>query len=271
MTTTTSPVTKTNAPLPIPFDAPLANPSPIGLYAVTAWTDETGPPRWLMSGVQVRRFNCGLDDAFGVWPHGWCDDPGDDIKTGVRPDDPDPFNPVTVWAFDECDLTEASRNEVDTRVQQIIRLRESFAVEAVFGSTLTSRTTPEETGNVAEAVAWLDTELAKTGLVGYVHAAPWVATLAQEYQLIVRSGGTMKTPLGNIWVFGAGYTDSLGEMIVATTQPYGWRDQVVVRPTMDLPVNTYAAVAERSVVMGVECVIAAAQVPQAGLQEEIDA
>ena len=31
--------------LPVRFDAPLLNPAPQGLYAVTQWTDETTPAR----------------------------------------------------------------------------------------------------------------------------------------------------------------------------------------------------------------------------------
>lgn len=37
------------------FTAPLTNPSPQGLYPATMWNEETGPTRWLDSGVEVRR------------------------------------------------------------------------------------------------------------------------------------------------------------------------------------------------------------------------
>lgn len=67
---------------PVRFEAPLVNPSPGGLYGVTAWSIDETVPRWLASGVQVRPHNYGGESAFGVWAADWCDDEPGDLKAG---------------------------------------------------------------------------------------------------------------------------------------------------------------------------------------------
>ena len=90
-------------------------------------------PDLLGSWPTVFRFDRGTTAARTplAWNAPWCGEPGsdDEVKDGVRPDmDPEPFYPVTVWAYDECDLTAPSRDEVVARVQQILRLEEQTAV-----------------------------------------------------------------------------------------------------------------------------------------------
>ena len=76
---------------PVEFEAPLVNPSPSGLFAATTWTDDE-VPRWLAGGVRVRLHNYSGEDAFGIWAADWCPDPdSDELKTGTRPDVPDPL------------------------------------------------------------------------------------------------------------------------------------------------------------------------------------
>jgi hypothetical protein len=111
------------------WEAPLVNPSPSGLYTATSWVEVSGPSRFLGQGVRIRTHNYGGEDAFGVWDAEWCVDPDGQIKTGERPGFLDPFAPLTVWAYDECDLTEQSHSEILERVQQNLRLLEQTAVE----------------------------------------------------------------------------------------------------------------------------------------------
>jgi hypothetical protein len=111
------------------WDAPLANPSPSGLYTATSWTEVTGPSRFLGQGVRFRSHNYGGENAFGVWDAQWCVDPDGQLKEGERPGFLDPFAPITVWAYDECDLTEQTRTDILERVQQNLRLLEQTAVE----------------------------------------------------------------------------------------------------------------------------------------------
>jgi len=71
------------------------------------------------------------------------------------------------------------------------------------------------------------------------------------------------TPLGHIWVIGGGYVDGLVNSIVVTSKPYGWRDEPTTKAALsDDPKrrNLYAAVTERTVAIGYEAVIAAAQI-----------
>lgn len=249
--------------LPVIYDAPLLNPSPHGLYAAAVWTDETGPTRFLADGVQIRPWNYGGEDAFGVWNAPWCGEPGsdDEVKDGVRPDmDPEPFYPVTVWAYDECDLTAPSRDEVVARVQQILRLEEQTAVEQSFaGRLLDDATTIETRETYYEAVAYLEGELAKTNTTGMVHVSAGTASLLGG-DLVFPIAGGFRTLLGHRYVFGGGYVDGLDDVLVATSQVYGWRDTVQVRMDIKSESNVFAAVAERSVVLGYEKLVAAVQV-----------
>lgn len=46
----------------------------------------------------------------------------------------------------------------------------------------------------------------------------------------------------------------------ATSAPYGWRDEPQVRTAIDERANTFAAVAERTVLVGYEALVAAVQI-----------
>lgn len=246
------------------FDVPLVNPSPNGLFAATQWRDETGPLRWLPAGVAFRVFNYGGEDAHGVWTADWCAseadlDPVTDLKTGERPEFPDPFLAFTSWAYDECDLTSESRAEVRTRAEQTLRLQEQVSVERKFADRLLADAgTPQQVSSVKLAVSYLEAELAKTNTVGQLHiGAQWVA---QEVGMFKASGSALKSPLGHTWVVGGGYVDGLDNVVVATSPTYGWRGPISVQDAMKLEHNKFAAVAERSLVVGVEAVVAAAQI-----------
>jgi hypothetical protein len=256
---------------PVQFDAPLVNPSPTGLFAATQWTDfgEGSPLRWLPSGVDVRVYNFGGDDAFGVWTADWNAAESDlgegDLKAGVRPEFPDTFLPLTTYGFDECDITAPSRDEIRTRAAQVHRIQEANAVETQVGERLLDDApTPTSVASILAAVSHLEGVLAATNTLGFIHAgAQWAASAAQA-QLIVRSGSTLRTPLGHTWVFGGGYVDTLDRTFVASSQPFGWRGPVVVRDALDYHLNRFVAVAERSLVIGYETVVGAAAVAAGG-------
>lgn len=249
---------------PIVFDAPLVNPAPNGLLAVTSWQPQDGPLRWL-AGMDVTVFNYGGAGAFGVWNADWCattDDLGPgDVKTGERPEMPDTFAALTTWAYDECDLTKASQAEVRTRAEQIHRLQEPNAAETAFAARLLGDAgTPGTAGHITAAVAWLEAALARTNTVGVIHAGAQWAAPAAEAGLIVRSGAGFKTPLGNTWVFGGGYVDALDDVLVASSPVFGWRGEVDMREVPVPERNRFAVVAERSMVLGYETVVGAVSV-----------
>jgi len=249
----------------VQFEAPLVNPAPLGLYAVTSWTEEDGPLRWLDGGVQIRPHNYGGEDAVGRWQASWCAGVADltetDLKTGVRPDIPDPFEAVTIWAYDQCDLTAPSRDEVRTRAAQNLRLQEQVMVEqAVATRLLLDAGVPAPAADLVEAVSNLEAAMSLTCTQGYIHASASWAAQAQRYNLIRSSGGVMVTPLGHRWVFGGGYVEALGDTLVATSPTFGWRSAATVRETIEARYNEFIAIAERSVVVGYEAAVGAAQI-----------
>lgn len=246
---------------PTRFQAPLINPAPDGLYAATRWT-EIGPgePSRHLNGVEVKGSNYGGDNAFGVWEGHYCSAPQPgQKKEGERPEILDPFDPVTVWAYDECDLTAPSQREVELRAAQIMRLEEQVAVEREVGNRLLlDAGTPETAATLKLAVGYLEGRMAQTNTVGYFHAgAQWAS---QEFGLVIKSGTRWTSPLGHVWIFGGGYVEGLANTIVATSQPFGWRDQVALRTAIDERTNTFAAIAERTVLVGYEALVAAVTV-----------
>ncbi|MCF6386540.1 hypothetical protein L2K20_06115 [Mycobacterium sp. MBM] len=254
---------------PVRFDAPLVNPAPGGLFYATQWQDTEAPPRWLPAGVEVRPFNYGLDVAgFGVWAADWDAvhselDPEDDAKRpGERPQALPVFAAITTWAADESDATAASQAEVRLRVQQICRLKEPLAVEVEFAARmLDDAGTPDTAEDIVGAVAHLESLFADANTTGFVHASPmWAASVAQA-NLLVRTGAGFTTPLGHRWVFGGGYKAPLGDTLVATSQPFGWRGPVSAWEGFPPEqMNRFRAIAERSLVVGYEATVGAVTV-----------
>jgi hypothetical protein len=250
---------------PVYFEAPLVAPTSPGLYGATNWTEEDGPLRWLDGGVQVRPHNYGGESAVGRWQASWCAGVADltetDLKTGVRPAIPDPFEAITVWAYDECDLTAPSRDEVRTRAAQNLRLMEQPMVEqAVATRLLADAGAPAPAADLVEAVGTLEAAMSLTCTQGYIHASAGLAATAQRFGLIRSSGGVMVTPLGHRWVFGGGYVEALGDTLVATSPTFGWRSATTVRETIKAEYNEFVAIAERAVLVGYEKCVAAATI-----------
>lgn len=249
------------------FAAPPVNPTAFGLYAVTEWQPSPQGGDRFLNGVEIRSTgNYGGDQAFGVWTGAWCGDPTPgQTKEGDRPANLDPFEAMTVWAYDECDLTEPSRREVEDRAKQILRLEEQVAVERQFAERLkldaADLGAAQTAASLKAAVGYLEGAMALTNTIGYFHVgAQWAS---QEYGLFLKSGTRWVSPLGHVWVVGGGYVEGLDDMIVATSQPFGWRDNPTTRTAIDERHNVYAAVAERSVTIGYEECIAAVTITAA--------
>lgn len=188
----------------------------------------------------------------------------DETKFGTRPPDLDPFDPITVWSYAECDMTEPSRIQTQARAQQILRLEEQTDVEREFAARLLldANDLPGSIQTVADlrlAVGYLEAQMALTNTLGYFHVgAQWAAVGAGAVGLVIKSGTRWVSPLGHIWVIGGGYVDGLDSTIVATSQPFGWRSDVFVQTALDTQYHdVFAAVAERSVLVGYEHCISA--------------
>lgn len=249
--------------LPVVFDAPLVNPSPTGLFNGVQWFEDDAPLRWLGSGVEVRVFNYGGEDSYGVWQADPFDLTADlereDVKAaGPLPVSPDVFQPFTSWAADACDLTQGSQAEVQTRAQQILRLQEQTAVEEVFAARLLADTGPAVSGgDLVDGLGFLEGLLAETNTVGAIHASAQLAAAAAHAGLVRYSGTKMLTPMGHQWVFGGGYVAGLGDRLVASSPVFGWRGEVSVRTAIKSEWNLFYAVAERSLALGYEAAVGA--------------
>jgi hypothetical protein len=238
---------------------PPALPAPRGVFDVVTWLQNGTLPARFLSGMAIRQSNVGLSDQLGVWGADWCGDPGDESKVKQRP----PavlaeVDPITVYGWDanQCgDLTEASRDEVRARAQQVMVRGEQSAVErSLAGRFLADAPSAGSVSSVTEAVAVLEAELARAGVTGYLHASPkWAAYLAAAPHLT--DGG--RSPSGHRWVFGGGYVDGLGDTVVATTDLFGWRGPVEVRDSVTPERNEYVVLVERSLLIAYEAAVAA--------------
>ncbi|KAA1431095.1 MULTISPECIES: hypothetical protein [Mycolicibacter] len=255
------PVQTYDHPLPLHFEAPPVNPTAFGLYTSTAWTEiGADQPSRHLHGVEVRGNSYPNGQSAGVWNAPWCGDPAPgQLKQGHRPDILDAFEPMVLWAADECDLTAPSRAEVIANAAQILRLEEQVMAEREFAERLkldaADLGTPQTAASFKQAVGYLEAAAALTNTLTFFHAgAQWAS---QEFGLVLKSGTRWTSPLGHVWIFGGGYVEGLENMIVATSQPYGWRDEPQVRTTMATGDNLFVAIAERTVVIGYEAAIAA--------------
>lgn len=268
----------TTALAPVEFIPPLVQPfHPHGLDAVTRW-DETSSAqaaRWLPSGVQIRQRSHRDPGAFGVWGAPWCVgvedlDPEDDVKTGPPPedDDPDPFEAMTVWAFDR--LQECGNLSADDRAQTVERARHTFALKEpiaveteLAARMLADAPSPTDVDDIVAAVGHLEQTFAAAGTVGLIHARAGLLAVAEDRRMIMRDPaepGILRTPMGLRWVFGAGYATPLGDKLIGTSQTYGWRDEIEVREAIQYEANQFIAIAERSVVVGYEALIGAVEI-----------
>ncbi|AGT12750.1 major capsid pentamer protein [Mycobacterium phage Phelemich] len=255
--------------LPLQFEPPLQNPSPYGLFAATAWQvpaevgDSTeGDAVRHLNGVDFRPVgNYGGEGQSGIWPNDSCatgtePTPGL-IKEGLRAAGLPTFDPIVVWAYDECDLTEPSRAEVRERAAQVLRLEEQVDVERELAARMLADAgvISQTAVTLAQAIGYLEAQLALTSTLGFIHiGAQWVA---QDMDLFLKAGTAYKSPLGHTYVIGGGYVDGLENSIVATSPVYGWRDEPTIREAIEERHNTFVAVAERTVLVGYEHLVAA--------------
>lgn len=247
--------------LPVDYDAPPVNPIGVGLYSAATILDETGPSRFLSAGVEIRPRNCAT--GWGTWAADPCADPTPDaLKSGDRPTPGEPFEPLVIWGYDECGPLE-DFTAYEERALQNARLHEQGLAESHFGARLAAdATSPAATADLVAAVGELETALGEAGFYGVIHASTRYAAVAAQANLIIRTSGSpiLRTPLGHTWAFGAGYDTTLDTTLVATGPVTVWRDPLVVRSALDERHNIKAAIAERGLVIGYECLVASASI-----------
>jgi hypothetical protein len=193
-------------------------------------------------------------------------------KQGERPEDGDPFPPITAWGADECGPGRDSEAEQIVRAQQNLKLLEPIAVERELAERMLADAAANSAiatrSRLASGIAYLEGLLAETGTVGIIHAsAQWAAIAANQQLLPYQQTVGLKTRLGHQFAFGGGYVDGLGLTLVATSAVYGWRDTVMVRTAMSSSPydNRVIAIAERSVCVAYEELIGAVTIPSTEL------
>lgn len=257
--TTFAATTTANAPLPQLYVPPLRGAAPGGLWYSVPWVEDDGA-HWSVAGKLFRSSvtgNYAGELASGVWNADWCGEPGSgdpQLKTGVRADDPEAFLPITTWAFDSCDLTEASRAEVQSRVQQIFRVREPLMVAREFAYRLLADAgAATAVTDLVDAVAEVESVFADHNATGVVHVSPRLLTHLAAALVVSRSGGGWVTPSGHTVIADGGYAPVLGDTtLVLTSAVYGWRSAVQVRQIPVPEENRTVAIAERTVLLGYE-------------------
>lgn len=246
---------------PIRYDAQPVPPAGFGLYAA-ANIIETGTTRRHIGGAIVRPYNC--DEGFGTYPALMCDpDETPPVKAALRAVDSETFEPVVVWAADEC-APDSTEEEVMARARQNLALHEQLIVESAFATRLLADAgAPTVVASLEEGIGVLEEFLGEQGYNGYIHAARRWAVGAGNLSALNGSGALLRTKLQNTWVFGGGYSDTLGDTLVATGPLFIWRDtpfeQVVTTGSSPVPEhnNSVYAMTERMVVVAYECAIAA--------------
>lgn len=254
-------------PMPaVDYEAPAVNPAGLGLYEAATLINSSRPSR-ILAGVNIRPFNC--SDSVGTWDIDPCADPGENRKEGDRLPPGATFLPTQIWAYDECDLVETD-DQSAARAQQTLRLQEPILVESYFGARLLADAealpgTIPTAASLAEGIGVLEEALGETGYSGYIHSSRRFAAAASQYRWDNQTGAVLKTPLRNTWVFGGGYGSVLENTLIATGPVFVWRDELTSKTVIDPRINRKATVAERTVLVGYECIVAAVTIdPGAG-------
>lgn len=248
---------------PVDYVPPPLTPAGNGLYAAATITEVTGPARQL-GGVRIWPYNC--DQGYGTYSAELCSDDEPAIKAAQDRPGPLEFEPVVVWAADEC-RPDQTETEVLARAVHSRALHEPLLVESAFAVRLLADAgAPTVVPDIATAIGMLEEFLGEQGYQGAIHAARRWAAPASFYRWGSETGPVLRSPLGHRYVFGGGYADTLGTTLVATGPLYVWRgepfEQVVttgnhVEPELN---NTVYGLSERVVVVGYECAIMAVTV-----------
>lgn len=241
------------------WDPPQVSPAPSGLFAAVSWTEQgNGPLRWLGDGgLQVRTINYGFEANVRTWTEEPFElSPSQSKNYADRPEYLPPFLGTTVFASDGCGLrnvnqVEARRNASAWLARQApVQVAETFA-----GRLLDDAGTPSTAASILSAIGALESSLAQSNSLGFIHLNPLWAVALARYQLIIRSGSTLRSPLGHTYVFDGGYVNGLGDTLVATSQVYGWRGSEQDKESWDHRTNQFIAVAEQSFLLSYEDVI----------------
>lgn len=244
------------------FDPKVLPPFPRGLYEFVDWVQDGGEARFIREdGLVIRPQNFPSADEYGTLVQEFCEQPAEPLIAD-RPDidDLDVWSHASVWysSQNQClDLRPEGQQEARDRVLGNFLRLEPLGTETAFATRLLALAgAPVAATNLKDAIGQLTDAAAALG-VGevYIHARPYWAV--QEYGLFTSD---MKTVLGAQLVVGGGYVNVLGNVLVATTPVYGWRSEQLVTESLEPKENLLYSLAQRSVLLGVEKIIAAVEI-----------
>lgn len=232
--------------------------------------------RWDISGVEFPSEACA--NSVAVWPAA-CSDTAPPAEKEIG-DNADYLGavPFIVYAAKRCKGITPTDAEAEARRR--LALGEGRAIERAFWSggagmspSLVDATDPlilPAADNLVAAVAELELALASNyDGVGVIHAPRNVGIWAATAGLAKPDGPVMRTPLGTMWSFGAGYDGTTGpagetdapagsSWLFATGAISRWRSEPVVNPggwaALNTTTNDVTVFAERSVMLGRDCI-----------------
>lgn len=255
------------------YDPEQLPPYPRGLFEYVDWVQTGGIPRYLLNGgVIVRPRNFGGETSFGAWGAGWCADPDsldpeDDVKKGVRPtfDETRPFTHDVVFGADQNyvgNLAEYEREETRDRALRALLRHQQVTAERQLATRMLADLTALSiaTGTATSVVDALGqfediaAELAVGGL--HIHGRPYFASVEPS-----PFTADLQTKVGHLqYVAGGGYVDTLQDTLVLTSPVLGWQGAEEQNEAVKHQYNQFIAVAERSVLLGYEKIIAAVEI-----------
>jgi hypothetical protein len=169
--------------------------------------------------------------------------------------------------------------EARTRAENRLALHEQFWVESQVDATVLRQDATVLNGGTAVGlsvgIGLLEDAIAdQYGGIGTIHAARELAAPFTHAQIVQRDGSRMRSPLDNLYAFGAGYTTTGpdgtaapdGQAWVYATGPVLlWRSEVQILEQFDQRKNVRLAIAERSYAVTADCLRVAVllQIPEA--------
>lgn len=246
-----------------PVQAPPRTPTPFGLFSVAQpqplSSDHAAAGVWWQSDT----CDAGLLSI--------TDDPclsGDEVEALV-PDDRaclvvTEAAPFTVYAWDEASMID--RLDDESPALDRLHAGEQITVEAWLWDQLTADVTPGAATDLGEAVARLEAVARQSyGAVPVLHVPTYAAALlVAEWLPDDNDGPVLRTPLGTPVVVGTGYGPTITTTAAPATVTLFVTGPVVVRrgeavahnTPGDLAVNDTQQIAERTYVVGWDCLAA---------------
>lgn len=178
---------------------------------------------------------------------------------------------VPFQVYDGVRCPAVSVEEARDRAERRFVRREQYMVENHF-YTFNLRGAQLQFGGTAmpllRGVGLLEDYLAEQyGGIGVIHAPREFGALMTKEGLTRRDGARLRTPLDNLWAFGAGYGNAHPTTGAEAPAGQGWlyatgpvvvrRGDLEIRDAFDQRKNTRLAVAERSYVITAECPLVA--------------